>query len=235
MPFLEQPPVAFLDPRQVRRMHTTAPEIGTLKVLFALVAQKLLDLLTYEGRRVVAGRLEAVDHRRRASEQVLNTIMGCRRFLFRSLALADVAPGADHLDRLALFVTDQSLGVVDPAIGAVLFAEAILHRVPAVLVQIDGLGFRRREVVGMHATPPEIRILQVIRCFVTQPISDVLTDESRGEISRRPVAVYHRGRTGQQLSETSMRGGFRFLRRLACRDVAPGADDLRRLTVGTSD
>src|SRR5262245_7244818 len=87
----------------------------------------------------------------------------------------------------------------------------------------------------MHATPPEIRILQVIRCLVTQPISNVLTDESRGEISRRPVAVYHRGRTDQQLSETSMRGGFRFLRRLACRDVAPGADDLRRLTVGTSD
>ena len=58
------------------------------------------------------------------------------------VAGGDVAPGADHLDRLAVLVADQVLLVVDPAIGAVLAPEPVLDRVATLLEQLHG-GARR--------------------------------------------------------------------------------------------
>jgi hypothetical protein len=78
-----------------------------------------------------------------------------------------------------------------PAVVAVLFEEPVLDRVTAFLVQTDGLGLDRSELVGVHATAPEIRIFEILLGLVTEPVLDVLADESRCEISRCLVAVDH--------------------------------------------
>ena len=49
----------------------------------------------------------------------------------RLLARGDVAPRADHLDRLAVLVADQVLLVVHPAVAAVLLEKPVLDRVAA--------------------------------------------------------------------------------------------------------
>src|SRR6266478_4966170 len=126
-------------------------------------------------------------------------IPGLRRRCFRSLALAYVAPRADHFGGLTLFVPDQSLRVVHPAVGAVLLEESVLDRVAALPEQLDGFGLHCGEVVRVHAASPEIGVLQVLAGVIAEPVADVLTYERRREISRCPVAVDHRGRAGEQL------------------------------------
>src|ERR1700722_2277070 len=79
----------------------------------------------------------------------------------------------------------------DPTITAILLQKSILGRVPAVLEQLARLSFHRGDLIRVHATPPEIGALQVLVGLVTEPVLDVLTDEGRREISRRPVAVDH--------------------------------------------
>src|SRR5690348_2504757 len=106
-------------------MDARLPEIRALEVFLGLVAEELLDVAADEGRRVVARRLEAVDDRRRAREQAFDALPDGGRHFLCPLALADVAPRADHLRRLALLVPYQMLRVVHPAVGAVLPAEAV--------------------------------------------------------------------------------------------------------------
>ena len=73
-------------------MDAVAPEIRALEIFRAIVAQQLLDVLAYERRLVIAACLEAVDHRRRASEKVLDPIARRRRRFLGPLALGYVAP-----------------------------------------------------------------------------------------------------------------------------------------------
>src|SRR3990172_7005137 len=105
-------------------MYASLPEIRTLEIFLALIPEQILNVLADERRPVVAGCLEAVDHRRRAGEQVLDALSGRRRRFFRSLALADVAPRADHLNRVAVPIPNQVLFVGHPAVGAVLLEES---------------------------------------------------------------------------------------------------------------
>ena len=197
------------------------PEIRALEVLLAVVAEQVLDVLADEGRGVVAARLEAVDHGRRAGEQVLDPGLGRRHRLLRPLALADVAPRADHLDRLAVLVPDQALLVVHPAVGAVLLEEPVLDGVAALPEQLDGLGLDRGEVVGVHAAPPEIRVFQIVVRLVAEPILDVLADEGRREVARRLEAVDHRRRGRKQASDAILRGDQGLADLLAGGDVVP--------------
>src|SRR5215831_16700517 len=128
---LEQAPIGPQDAGTVLRMDAALPEIGTVEIFLAVVAEQILDVLADEGGRIVPGRLEAVDHGRRAGEQVLNALARRRRGLLRALPFADVAPGADDLGGLAVLVADQALLVRDPAVDAVLLAKAVLDRVAA--------------------------------------------------------------------------------------------------------
>src|SRR5882672_2278786 len=128
-------------------MEATLPEIRTVQIFLSVISEQILHVLAYEGRRVVASCLEAVDHRRRAGEQVLDAIPSRRHCFLRSLAFGDVAPRANHLDRLTLPVPDQSLFVVYPVVAAVLLEESVLDRVRTFLVQVSRLGLHRREIV----------------------------------------------------------------------------------------
>src|SRR5262249_14232597 len=147
---------------------TTFPKIRTVEVFLTAVPEQLLNVLADERRRVVAGGLEAVDHRRRAGEQVLDARPGRGHFRLCSLALSDVAPRANHLHRLPFFVPNESLLVVDPAVAAVLLAELILDRMRTFLEQVDRLGLHRGELVRVHPTAPKIRVLEVFLRFVAQ-------------------------------------------------------------------
>jgi hypothetical protein len=73
-------------------MHAAAPEIRALEVFFTVIPEQILDVRADEGWRIVAGCLEAVDHRRRTGDQALDAIPGRRLGFFRPLALGDVAP-----------------------------------------------------------------------------------------------------------------------------------------------
>src|SRR5215203_3471545 len=118
-------------------MDAAFPEIRTIEVLLAVIAEQILHVLAYERRGVVAGRFEAVDHRWRAGKQVLDAIPGRRRGFFGSLAVSNIAPRDDHLDRVAILVPDQTLFVVYPAVRAVLLEKAILDRVHATLEELE--------------------------------------------------------------------------------------------------
>jgi len=122
-------------------VYASSPEIRTFEVFLGFIPQEVLHVLAYECRCVVAACIEAVDHRWRLSEQILNAIPRRRRCFFCALAFANLAPRADHLGRSTLFVADQLLSVVYPAIGAVLPEKPVLGRMTAFLEQPDRLGF----------------------------------------------------------------------------------------------
>src|SRR5262245_6945435 len=87
----------------------------------------------------------------------------------------------------------------------------------------------------MHAAAPEISVFQVFFRLVPQPVPNIFTNESGSKISSCLVAVDHSGRASQQLSHAGMKRRVGLLGGFAHRDVAPGPDDLQRLTVHTSD
>src|SRR5437773_9888701 len=122
-------------------MHASSPEIWTFEVFLGIVPEQVLHVPADERRRVVVRCLEAVDHSRGPREQMLNAIPGRRRWFLGSLALADVAPRADHLGRLPLCVPAQSLRVAHPTIGAVLLAKSVLARLAAFPVQSSAIAF----------------------------------------------------------------------------------------------
>src|SRR5262249_5900148 len=155
-------------------MDPTPPEINTVEVFLTLISKQIPNVLADERWCVVAACLETVDHRRRSGEQVLDAIAGRSGFFFRSLALGDVAPRADHFDRLAVFIPNQALLVAHPTVGAVLPEKSVLDRVAAFLEQLDGLGLNRGEIVGMHAAAPKIRAFQILPWLVAEPVPDVL-------------------------------------------------------------
>src|SRR5262245_40754405 len=186
-------------------MNAAFPKVRTVKILLAFIPEEVLDVLTNEGRRVIAGRFETVDHRRRAGQQVLDASTCRRYFRFRLFPLADVAPRANDLHRLALFIAYKSLLIVDPAVASVLPEKTIFDRVRALLEQVDGLSFYRGQIIGMHAAAPEIRIFQVFAGFVTQSLLDVLADECRREIPGRLVAIDHGRCRRQQTADAVLR------------------------------
>ena len=81
--------------------------------------------------------------------------------LLGRLACRDIAPRPDDLRRLAVGAPDQVLLVVDPAVGAVLAAEAVLHRVDPVLEEPGNGILDSGQVVGVDPVAPEGWVLQV--------------------------------------------------------------------------
>src|SRR6476646_6198932 len=118
-------------------MDATSPEVRTFEIFLGIIPEQVLHVPADESRGVVAGCLEAVDHRRRTGEQMVNAIPSGRRCLFHSLALGDIAPRANHLRWLTLLIPNQSLRIVHPAVIAVLLEKPVLDRVAAFLEQLD--------------------------------------------------------------------------------------------------
>src|SRR5262249_31662858 len=89
-----------------------------------------------------------------------------------------------------------------------------------------------REVVGVHARAPEVRVFEILIGAVAQHVSDIGADEGRREVAAGAEAVDH-GR-GSAKQEREPRPGFlpRSLRLLAFGDVGPRTDDLGRLPGG---
>src|SRR5215204_5431703 len=141
-------------------MDATSPEIRTIEVLLAVIAEQILHVLAYERRGVVAGRFEAVDHRWRTGEQVLDAVPGRRRCFFGSLAVSNIAPRADHLDWVTILVPDQALFVVYPAVGAVLLEKAVLDRVHPALEKLGNRLLDTGQVIGVDPVAPEGRIIE---------------------------------------------------------------------------
>src|SRR5438045_3057956 len=100
-------------------MHATSPEIGAIEVFLGVVSKQVLHVPADERRCVVPSGLEAIDDGWRAREQMLNAIPCSSSCFFSSLALADITPRPDHLGRLTIFVPDQPLCIIDPAVGTV--------------------------------------------------------------------------------------------------------------------
>ncbi len=168
-PALEQKGLLRFDRLDVVGMDPGAPEVGVLEIFVGAIAEQPLDVLADEGRRIIAARLEAVDHRRRAIEQERKPLAGAVLGQLGGFARAYVAPRADDLGWLALIVTDEMLVVIHPAIGAVLAPEAVFDGVVAALEQTVHLGFDARQIVRVDALAPEVRIFEIFarRCTRT--------------------------------------------------------------------
>ena len=80
--------MALLDAGEVVGVDPVAPEGRVLQVLRRRVAEHAADVVADEGRRKIAGRLEAVDHRRRRTQQPRQTL------LRRSLHLLQLPTGS---------------------------------------------------------------------------------------------------------------------------------------------
>src|SRR5262249_6039508 len=135
-PLRKQTRILAQDPLAILGVYAAPPEIRTIEIFLGFVPKQVLHVWADERRRVIAGRLEAVDHGRRASEPTLRALPGRRGGPFGALALTDVAPGSNDLGRLTIIVTDQPLCVIHPAIASVLAKEAIFDRVAALLKQL---------------------------------------------------------------------------------------------------
>src|ERR1700751_3304889 len=142
-------------------MDATLPKIRTAQVLVSVIPEQVCHVSTYESRRVVACCLEAIDHRRRTGEQMLNAVASARSCFLRSLALRYVAPRANDFNRLVSLVADESLLIIHPAVCSVFFAKPVFDAMAASLEQLDGLGFNGSEVVRVYALAPEVGVLQV--------------------------------------------------------------------------
>jgi len=66
---LEELRLLGLDQGEILGMDVVAPEIGVLQIFLRAIAEQALDVLADEGRRIIAARLEAVDHGGRGFEQ----------------------------------------------------------------------------------------------------------------------------------------------------------------------
>ena len=124
--------------------------------------------------------------------RLLQLGLGRLKGLLGRLAGVDVAPRADHLDGTATLVPDEMLLVADPAIGAVLLAEAVLGQVFARSEQLGLLRLDLGKIIGMHMAPPEIGVLHIFLGAVAQHRLDAGADEGRREIAGRGEAVDHR-------------------------------------------
>ncbi len=151
--------------------------------------------------------------------------------LLGRLARGDLAPGADHLERIAVLVLDQVLLVAHPAIDAVGLAEAVLGDVAAFFEQLGLPRLDLGEILGMDARAPEVRILQILVGLVAQHPLDVVADEGRRIGAAGLEAVDHRRGAMKQQVEARPRRVLGLLGLLARGDIAPGADDLDRLAV----
>ncbi len=147
------------------------------------------------------------------------------------LASVDIAPRANHLDGVPSLVADEMLLVADPAIRAILLAEAIFRQVLAGPEQLDLLRFDLREVIGMHMATPKIRIFEIFIRGVSQHLPNAGAHESGREISAGDETVDNNRGGAQQQVEPLARALLGLLCLLACRDVRPRADDLDWLSL----
>src|SRR6476620_4074983 len=232
---LEQLGLLGLHGGKVLRMDAGAPEVGILQVLVRAIAQNALDVLADKGWSEVAGRGEAVDHGRGAFEQERDACFQGILGLLRRLALGDVAPRANDLERLSLPVADQMLLVAEPAVGSVDIAEAIFGRMAILLEYFDLIGFHLRKIVRMDARAPEVGVLEIFVRAVAEQALDVLADEGRRIVAACLEAVDNRRRAFEKQCEAGLQGIFGLLCLLPPGDVAPRADDLERGSLFVAD
>src|SRR4029079_2576479 len=89
--------------------------------------------------------------------------------------------------------------VADPAIGAVLLAEAVFGEVRAGFEQQLLLGLDGREIIRVYVASPERSVLHIFVRAVAEHALDVVADEGGREITPGLEAVDHgRRRTEQQ-------------------------------------
>src|SRR5581483_3126915 len=198
-----------LDPIDVIWVDASAPEGWILQIFGGTIAKQPLDVLADEGRRVIVPGLERVDHRGRRLEQKRETPPRLVPGGFGGFARGDVAPGADDLLRLALLVVDEMLVVVHPAIGAVLAAEAIFDGLPPGREQVPHLLLHSCEVIGVDASAPEVRVVQIFARVVAEQALDIGADEGRREIAARREAVNHDRRGIEQPRKLLFGSGLR--------------------------
>jgi hypothetical protein len=87
-------------------------------------------------------------------------------------------------------------------------AEAIFDHLLAFLEQIADLGLDAREVVGMHALAPEIRIVEILAWRIAEQAPDVVADEDRREIVLGLEAVDHGWGSAEQACELHLCRGL---------------------------
>ena len=190
-------------------MHAGAPELGILEIFVGAIAEQPLDILADESRRIVAARLEAVDHRGRGIEQKRKPLARAVLRLLGDPAGADVAPRAHDLRRAAPFASSmRCCSSLTQQYEPSFLPEAIFDDVLAGLEQLVHLGFDARQILRMHPLAPEIRVFEIFGRGITEQPRDVLADKGRREIALGLEAVDHRGRGIEQPGEPRCRRGF---------------------------
>ncbi len=87
--------------------------------------------------------------------------------------------------------------VVHPAIGAILAAKAILHRMDPVLEERGYGVLDAGQIAGVDAAAPKGWIFQILGRRVAEHTDDIVADKSRCEIAGRLEAIDHHRRRAQ--------------------------------------
>ena len=99
--------------------------------------------------------------------------------------------------------------VIHPAIGVILAAKPIFHRVDPVLEESGYFGLDAGAILRMDTFAPERWILKIFGRGVAKDFDDVVADEGGSEVAGRLEAVDHGRRRTEQSLQSFMRRGLR--------------------------
>ena len=138
------------------------------------------------------------------------------------LALGDVRPHSDQLDRFAGPTADQPPSVVDPAIVPVLVAQSVFRATRAPLKRVGHAVHGPLPIVRVQLPEPPF-IARRLRHGEAQQSGDVFADEVRDDfVAIQLQHVEHRGAVLEQLVQLRVRDAERLVRLPPLGDV--GAD-----------
>jgi len=187
-----------------------------LRLLVEVAAIGFVD----EGQRPVG--TEAVDKLGLVLDDGAVAVLRGPQRLLGSLALGDVDPQADDLDRLSLVVTDQSQLVTHPDVCAVLPPEAVFVGVQTARKQVRQLAKDPLHIVRMDVVSPEPGAFgEVLRC-VADDVGYVVANERGAVVTRGPGRVDDRRGGGEQVLQPLICNERVPLRLLPFGDVAAG-------------
>src|SRR5262245_55766480 len=101
-------------------MEMIGPTLGIGRHLLRRIDNERASGRDDKGTGIIAGGLGGVDERRDDREEVVQPLLN-------TFVLGNVSPGANEVQRMTSFVTDDLEAILDPVVVPIAFAEAILN------------------------------------------------------------------------------------------------------------
>ena len=173
-----------------------------------------------DGREQV---VEVVGHSPREPADRLH-LLRLVELLFQLLALRDVEPGAEDLNRQAGWIAQQPRFIMYPPVGPALSLELVFEGEFALREKSGELGEHARPVAGVEVTRPP-RGVKRLRHVITQDPGNILAHPAGGvALCGQFRGVDHGGTRGKDIPQTRLGGTQGVLRLFTLGDVEEGCN-----------